>query len=466
MQSNFYTYSLFPLSKPLVFSLSILSLIFTFLCINYGLFILSLVSFAFILTNTWIKNYSPIITLCLIFQWIQVSASIVQAEINGSRINVYNNSPNASTAVYLSLVGLIIMSLAVRYIITKKRIPTVEPVSYFNTKQALYLYILAFILSAVLKGISFSIPQLTQILMVFINVKWVLYYYLATTILINKKNLSLFCYIFIFELLLGFSGYFSEFKTVLIFTAAAILTVKPDIKIKKVLYFSPVILAVGFIFIMWTGVKQDYRHFLTQGTSSQSVKDISLTQRYSQLGSLLSNLDSDEIASAQNAAIDRLQYTKEFQRVIDYVPGQKAHENGSIWWRAIENILKPRMFFPNKGILDASKHTGKYTGRYVPGYEKGVSISIGYFGDSYIDFGKYGMFLPLIFLALYITTIYFYYIKALPDKFLSNGIATTALLPFLLFERASDKLLGTLTMNLIVFSLLIFLYKKYYLKNQ
>jgi hypothetical protein len=66
----------------------------------------------------------------------------------------------------------------------------------------------------------------------------------------------------------------------------------------------------------------------------------------------------------------------------------------------------PRLFFPNKDVLDDSAETSYFTGYEVAGADQGTSISIGYIGESYIDFGRIGMFVPIFMMGLFFGGVY------------------------------------------------------------
>src|SRR5215212_5057140 len=70
------------------------------------------------------------------------------------------------------------------------------------------------------------------------------------------------------------------------------------------------------------------------------------------------------------------------------VPSVIPHENGAILRGAIENVLTPRLFFPEKPILPSqSDEVRKYAGVWVGGRETNTSYAFGYAGESYVDFG-------------------------------------------------------------------------------
>src|SRR5205814_3724135 len=104
------------------------------------------------------------------------------------------------------------------------------------------------------------------------------------------------------------------------------------------------------------------------------------------------------------------------------------YENGRLWFDAVKHVFTPRAFFPGKGIIDDSARTTYYTGVLVAGLEQGTSISIGYMGESYIDFGPIGMFVPIFFLGLLYGYIYRLFAKHARYKVIGLAVATSTLL--------------------------------------
>jgi hypothetical protein len=59
--------------------------------------------------------------------------------------------------------------------------------------------------------------------------------------------------------------------------------------------------------------------------------------------------------------------------------------------KALTHIVTPRILFPEKEALHDSVHLNKYIGEYIADYRT-TSMSIGYVGDLYIDFGFFAPF--------------------------------------------------------------------------
>jgi hypothetical protein len=87
---------------------------------------------------------------------------------------------------------------------------------------------------------------------------------------------------------------------------------------------------------------------------------------------------------------------------VDRVPRIVPFEKGRILWAAIENILIPRMFFPDKPELPSdSDKVRKYSGVWVAGREIRTSYAFGYTAESYVDFGVPLMFVPIFIYGLF-----------------------------------------------------------------
>jgi hypothetical protein len=89
------------------------------------------------------------------------------------------------------------------------------------------------------------------------------------------------------------------------------------------------------------------------------------------------------------------------------VPMITPYENGAILMAAIDNVLTPRLFNPDKAAIPSqSDEVRKYAGVWVRGRESNTSIAFGYVGESYVDFGLPWMFVPIFVYGLFIGVAY------------------------------------------------------------
>ena len=142
-----------------------------------------------------------------------------------------------------------------------------------------------------------------------------------------------------------------------------------------------------------------------------------------------------------------------FARVISTVPRYLPHEEGKMWWTAVRHILMPRLLFPKKPALPSdSELTSRYTRTVLASSKQGTSISMGYMAESYIDFGMFGMFVPVFLCGLLWGGMYRYFMLNVPDRLIAYGMVTALLANANQFEIHSVKLLGGMLMNFLVFA--------------
>jgi hypothetical protein len=169
---------------------------------------------------------------------------------------------------------------------------------------------------------------------------------------------------------------------------------------------------------------------------------------------LITRLDANAVKRAFESGIDRIGYLDYFAYSIQNVPAHIPHERGALWFATIKHILMPRILFPNKEAVDDNERTAKYALADVR-YNKGTSISIGYIGESYIDFGRYGMFVPILLLGIMYGLIYRWFILNAPNALFGTAFGTSLLLiPASPLETSNIKIMGTIVAGFIVFAVI------------
>ena len=179
------------------------------------------------------------------------------------------------------------------------------------------------------------------------------------------------------------------------------------------------------------------------------------------LAELIGDLEGEDLALAMGDLFGRIAYVDYFALVTDYVPEYVPYEGGELWKNAILHVLTPRAFYPDKPPLTPdSEVTMRYTGLHLASEEQGTSISIGYMGESYVDFGPYGMFIPVFILGVLWGLMYYYFMTRARLLVVGYAFATTLLLSAYQFEMTGIKLLGGVTMRFIVLALIMYFAEK------
>jgi hypothetical protein len=134
------------------------------------------------------------------------------------------------------------------------------------------------------------------------------------------------------------------------------------------------------------------------------------------------------------------------------VPANIPYQRGAVWRQTVEFVAVPRFINPNKGTLDNSVKASKFTGIPFSGASRGVSFSLGYFADCYVDFGVPGMFIALAVLAFIFAKIYrFFLLRATGNIVINYAIVIAFFVQFSFFEMDGTFMFGRLFTSFVVF---------------
>ena len=239
------------------------------------------------------------------------------------------------------------------------------------------------------------------------------------------------------------------------YLAVLVLTLVDKLSFKQV--FAVIIIGVlfGLFGLIWTNVKGEYRSFLNSG-STQQVVGVESDAALNKLYDLSSEVNDEKLNGSVVQMLDRLQYTYHFAKTIDRMPSVLPFEYGDNWLSSLSFATTPRFLNPDKPTYDATAKVRKYTGLRYLGKEHGVSFSLGYFADCFIDLGLIGMMFILLLLGFLYAKIYFYIIKNASKNIVFNYCAVCAFfMEFNALEMDSTFILGRLFATVVTFFVLI-----------
>ncbi len=296
--------------------------------------------------------------------------------------------------------------------------------------------------------------------------KWAFLTLLIMHTALFPSNQKFVYIVLLVEILLSFTGFWSSFKDYLFIAASSFLTFSIVMNTRRRLLIFVLGLSAFFIMVLWTVVKGEYRQYLTGGERTFAVAETDKGDNLEMLSELVernfaNETFSDKFQGGVEALANRINYTEYFAMAVGQVPARIPYENGALLMGGFEHVFKPRIFFPDKKIIDDSEITSKYTGRQFTGAAQGASFSLGSVAERYIDFGPYWMFVPIFGFGLLIGFIYKYiYTKSLNHVW---GMACVAPLLFLIpnLGVATTKVLGWTFTYFIVW----FLFNKFIVKD-
>jgi hypothetical protein len=149
-----------------------------------------------------------------------------------------------------------------------------------------------------------------------------------------------------------------------------------------------------------------------------------------------------------------MSYIEFFGATLNYVPASRPHENGEMTMAALAHIFLPRLFVPDKAALPSDTAvTIAYTGLPIA-LRPGVSISIGYPGEFYIDFGILGMMACMGVLGFFYGKANFFIQQHFSSALIGYGATIALLTPGFLFETSLPKILGGVCTSFIILLLM------------
>jgi len=409
----------------------------------------------------WRPGEPPILLFIFCMQWLEASLAIFYSNIRDADIGLITNiiGANIWLATLLSLIGLLFLAMGIRLAAGPTRSTDVQAVrlqiSRIPQKTWLLLFLIAFASAFVARTLAPIVPGLSQPILALANLKWAAYVML-TYVTFTRSDASRLPWVFAFgfEFLSALGGYFSSFRLVFQYTLLAMIAANVRWSLPRTTAVVTLALTTLILGAAWTAIKADYRTFANGGRGGQAIT-VGKSEQLFKIVELTSQLDKEKMLDGLDEMAHRLMYVQYFGAATNFVPAVVAHQNGALWLESISRPFMPRQFFPNKSEIDESALTNKYTGTFVAGKDRGTQISIGYIGESYIDFGKYGMMIAMLILGLFIGYVY----KWLLIGKYSRGILGIGLAPAILMwissvGNSSAKIVGALVASILVTYLL------------
>lgn len=438
--------------------LLLLAALFSLLLLENGMYLFFITAVVFLLLYMLQQPLKPAVFSLIVLQhFMQISAGVWLCIYLGKEMN-YNTS-SRTTATIVAVIGLAFLMAPIIYYQSKLPQQTLSSLrSYaeaFSTKKTIYAYLISLFVTSALTALAFGFSGLTQVIFSVVKIKWILFLLMGFQCFLKNEYKKIFFFIVAIEFASGLFSFFSEFKTVIYFLIILSLTFIEKLNPKQLLYMTAIgvwLIAFG---LFWTNIKGEYRAFINTGTNNQAVM-VEKDAAYNKLYDLGSNINDDKLEGSVVQMLDRVQYTYHLAKTIDRVPAVLPFENGNNWLESLSFATTPRYLNPNKPEYDATAKTVRYTGLRYSGRDKGVSFSLGYFADSYIDFGLWGMMGVLLALGTLYGVLYNFLLRKSTTNLIFNyAVVGAFFMEFNALEMDSTYILGRLFANTVTFLVMI-----------
>jgi len=394
----------------------------------------------------WRVGEPPVLFFGCIIQWLQATAAIFYTNHFGITLNEAFGSYALTFATWLSLISVLVLAIGIRcaYIGAgpPQAVALQADASQIDINTLAVIYGLSVVVAGSLGAVAWLVPSITQPLLALAALKWAIVFLLFYAVLQQRKGYGFLVAAISFEFLMGLTGVYANFKSVFFVLAVAAMSSPLALKGRR-LWASIICFILLFVFsVVWTTVKMDYRSFLAD-ESMYAEDAIPIERKFDKLTDLVGSVTWENFTDGIDALVMRVSYVNFFALTIENVPARVPYEGGALWGDAVVRVITPRFLFPNKATTDDSERTRLYTGVQVSGAEEGTSIGIGYVGESYIDFGPVGMFVPIFLLGLFYGLLNRFFITRTRHKLLGAALAVSALI-FSAYEieTSNIKLVG------------------------
>ena len=405
----------------------------------------------------WRPGEPPALLFAASFQLIQVIVPVINANLAGETLE-QNFGQELSLAFYLGILSILALAYGMKLAVGDSPVISLidqeKSASELKFSRLAIAYLGTFVLSSLMTALAFGNPAFTQLLLSLASLRWLVIFLIVWNGFRDPKFSLLSLIIVIWEIIIGMTGFFSGFKQILFLML--VVYGATSLKVKQLLRPQVLILIVLLLSLVtyWQSVKGDYRNYVNGGTQTQTVT-VSLADRLNYHTNSANNINDKQLEDGFNALLSRLGYLKFFAGTIRTVPNAVPYQNGKLWSEAISTLI-PRAFFPDKPVLDDSKRTNEFSGIEAAGADKGTSISIGYVGESYIDFGVPFMFAPIFALGCFWGWLYRFITNVGSIPLLGLAGATTILLnSAVFFESSNVKIFPAGVILLLVYSMVL-----------
>lgn len=416
----------------------------------------------------WRQGETQTLLFICAYQWLQVFAPVLQAHIAGVPLVQLLGGLQFVNASWLSLAGVAVFSAgagyALRRVAPKEKDGANSPIKELvgiNQFNLVAFWAGIFLADAVVSGVV-RIPGINVAWQPIAMLRFGAALLLFQSVFANNRGWGYLLLVAGVECVVGFLGYFSGFKLVfylLILGASSLLHYRPSVRFP---FAVCVLLLLGFA-LTWQTIKRDYRMFLSGGEREQSVT-VSVEERLNYLSQSVRSLNADSFAEAAERSLSRIGYVTYFGHCLSNVPNYVPHAGGRLWKEALMNVFMPRILFPNKMVFNDSARTNEFSGIQVAGAHQGTSIGIGYVGESYIDFGVPGMFVPIGFFGLFVGAGYGFVLRTLKPHGVGVAMGTSLLFASnLTLESSNAKMMGAFMSSFLVYWVIIAIQQRYIL---
>lgn len=400
------------------------------------------------------RGEPPILLFVVGYQWLQVATPVFHASVLGMDLATFMPWANLEQAIVAGMLALAMLSLGM-WVGAGRMDGGSAAQAQFDARSIdpLRLVKLHIGLLVGVEGLGWLIRSggLHQAVEALGQLRFATLFALGYVALVQRRGIGLFAAVCAFEVLNGLGGFFAAFRVPIYIAFIAVATSTGRLDARRIL--SVALLGAGALYlgIVWQSIKGDYRDIANEGTGAQVVS-LDRGEQIATLLKLWDDVNHDIISRGAEGLARRLSYVDFLAYSMQFVPDARPHQQGAVWGAAIRHVAVPRLVWPDKPELyPDTEFTRDFTGLPLLSARRDTSISIGWVGDAWIDFGWAGVVVFPLLLGLGFGGAYRALLR-LPriSAPLRHGVAVASLVGVAEFGMPSTKLLGATVSTFLV----------------
>lgn len=395
----------------------------------------------------------------LLWQWAQTFSRALQSIFDGESMASGVAGPDVLQAYWYALSSLIVLALAFRLVLGGIKSPTVRDYyahERWRAQDLILVYVGSIAASVFFNIASRQVGSLDQPLYAASQVKVVALFLLCTYVFTTGRGGGTLLAALFIEILVGFTGFLSDFRAVFIYVAFAAVAARVrwtfTASAAAVIWLALLLLLALF----WTSVKVEYRDYVTGEAESQQIR-VPLGERMAYLGDKALNIGDTKWGETSYMLLIRFAYVDIFGQVISVSENAPEAVPMGQWKDALSHVLQPRVLFPGKAALSDTDVYMRLTRADPTEYVRlGTSISVGYMAENYVDLGFPGMLAGIFVIGVMLGLVMKYFMARQLPWMLREGIV----MGFAFsaggtgMEMSLPKMLGGMLMFFLVWALI------------
>lgn len=409
-----------------------------------------------IIALLWGSKTPPILLLPPMYQWSEVSLTPISTIWLGAPLQSLSmRGADLETAAFYGLMGVIMLSLGLRLAMEFGRTGSVLGNLQAEAQLLSFKKVSTAAFTLIAMGYFFGAATefwggARELFNSAAELKTAGLFILAYWCLSTRKNLAILAAVFGFEIVIGMTGFFAEFKNSMLALVAAAMLARPKFGKGSILPVAFAGLLLIGVAIFWSAIKEEYREFVNQGTRAQVVL-VPMAERADFIADAAFSFTIDDVQRGSEILVARHGYIDYLAQTMRFVPSRRPHENGALTQAVVNHITMPRLFFPEKPPLPSDTEVmARYTGQAMR-WDSNTSISLGHLAELYVDFGYLGGLLGMLVIGLIVGGIFRILVRHRGSSdLLKAGLCVMASLPLAYFGTAYAKLIGALVFTSLI----------------